>query len=349
MELEKSFKDWLRHLAESWDMTIDDVTMSYAESEIENRINEYSNVKKTLTNGQFDLQLFANAARKCWILEGQFDAIRFNDFISHDAEAAGLILTLIFEFPSAKAEAAERVDGFVEDAILLSYSTPKGVFDRAGAAQLASLILTACFPEQFVDYRQGRWVKLAKALNYSIPPKGSSHGDYVVWAGNFAQKIVVTETYQEYWPRTFKKFSWPLWVVAGLCWGATDQPGRPDTDPLDPEMQFFPEGAEKRRLHLYKERNRTVVRKAKANRIKTDPSLHCDVCGFSYIECYGKLGAGFIEAHHITPISELGKGGVTKVDDLAMLCANCHRMIHVGEKTLSIETLKTLLNAQHNG
>ena len=51
MELEKSFKDWLRHLAESWDMTIDDVTMSYAESEIENRINEYSKVKKTLTNG----------------------------------------------------------------------------------------------------------------------------------------------------------------------------------------------------------------------------------------------------------------------------------------------------------
>ncbi len=40
------------------------------------------------------------------------------------------------------------------------------------------------------------------------------------------------------------------------------------------------------------------------------------------------IGSDFIEGHHTVPISEL-KGEVkTKVKDVALVCSNCHRMLH---------------------
>ncbi|WP_405812446.1 HNH endonuclease [Streptomyces sp. NBC_01520] len=34
-----------------------------------------------------------------------------------------------------------------------------------------------------------------------------------------------------------------------------------------------------------------------------------------------------MECHHIVPLHEAGEGR-TKLNDLALICANCHRMIH---------------------
>jgi 5-methylcytosine-specific restriction protein A len=46
---------------------------------------------------------------------------------------------------------------------------------------------------------------------------------------------------------------------------------------------------------------------------------------------YGDLGKGFIEAHRLRPIATLEEGTPVKYDvaaDFAVLCSNCHRMIH---------------------
>lgn len=346
MQLDQTLKQWLVNLADSWQMSVEDVSLLYAESEIENRINEYPKVKTALDRRPFDLFEFASAARECWILHYSFDAIRFTEFVSHGNEAESVIEKLTNNFPQNNGESAKRIESFLEDAILLGYSTPTGGFDWAGAAQLASLILTAVSPNRFVDYRRSRWVKLAKVLDYPIPKKGSNYGECVIWAGKFAADIVKTETFQRYWPTTNPKLSEPLWVISGLCWGGIEDLGRPITDPIDPETQLFPEGAEKRRLHLSRERNRKLVEHAKALFILQDPNLHCEVCGFSYVEHYGELGRGFIEAHHTIPIAELKKGGKTSVSDLAMLCANCHRMIHRGERTLAVKELKNYLETK---
>ncbi|WP_405140686.1 HNH endonuclease [Sphaerisporangium sp. NBC_01403] len=42
---------------------------------------------------------------------------------------------------------------------------------------------------------------------------------------------------------------------------------------------------------------------------------------------YGDCGAGYIECHHVIPLHQAGEG-LTKLADLALICANCHRMIH---------------------
>lgn len=69
----------------------------------------------------------------------------------------------------------------------------------------------------------------------------------------------------------------------------------------------------------------------------------CQVCNFDFELTYGKWGKDFAEVHHIKPLSEL-KGETQRTNpksDLAVLCANCHRMIHRKKGiTLSLEELK---------
>ena len=55
--------------------------------------------------------------------------------------------------------------------------------------------------------------------------------------------------------------------------------------------------------------------------------LRCEVCDFDFARAYGDLGEGYIEVHHVTPLYVSGTRE-TKLDDLACVCANCHRMCH---------------------
>ncbi|MEV4226296.1 HNH endonuclease [Streptomyces bobili] len=55
--------------------------------------------------------------------------------------------------------------------------------------------------------------------------------------------------------------------------------------------------------------------------------LRCEVCDFDFARVYGDLGEGYIEVHHVTPLHISGTRE-TKLEDLACLCANCHRMCH---------------------
>lgn len=71
----------------------------------------------------------------------------------------------------------------------------------------------------------------------------------------------------------------------------------------------------------------------------------CDVCGMDFEKTYGELGKGFIEVHHIIPISQRGgEYEVNPIEDLVPLCSNCHSMIHRTKgEPLSIEKLRSLL------
>ncbi|MGP3950181.1 HNH endonuclease [Streptomyces sp. 7N604] len=55
--------------------------------------------------------------------------------------------------------------------------------------------------------------------------------------------------------------------------------------------------------------------------------LQCQVCAFHFGRHYGALGEGYIEVHHLLPLHISGLRE-TKLDDLAFLCSNCHRMCH---------------------
>lgn len=73
--------------------------------------------------------------------------------------------------------------------------------------------------------------------------------------------------------------------------------------------------------------------------------LKCAVCGFDFQEKYGDLGQGFIEIHHLKPLSSLNEEVIVNPkDDLRPICSNCHRMIHRRKgRVYSIEELQEII------
>lgn len=69
--------------------------------------------------------------------------------------------------------------------------------------------------------------------------------------------------------------------------------------------------------------------------------LTCKICNFNFEEEFGDLGRGFINVHHLKPLSEIGKEyKVDPIRDLLPVCPNCHAMFHRKEPALSIEEVK---------
>ena len=65
-------------------------------------------------------------------------------------------------------------------------------------------------------------------------------------------------------------------------------------------------------------------------------------------ERYGELGRDFIEAHHLRPISLLEEGTAVSYDiatDFAVLCSNCHRMIHRTTDPSDLEGFRRLIKS----
>ncbi|HBU78635.1 MAG TPA: HNH endonuclease [Muricauda sp.] len=112
----------------------------------------------------------------------------------------------------------------------------------------------------------------------------------------------------------------------------------------EPEVK---EGKVIYKLHKYRERNSKLNKKKKDGYLKIHGKLDCEVCGFDFFKMYGELGEGFIECHHKKPLSEIEAETITKMNDLALVCANCHRMLHRKLDTLSISELKKLIKIRH--
>lgn len=91
-----------------------------------------------------------------------------------------------------------------------------------------------------------------------------------------------------------------------------------------------PEGTVLYRYHLARERNATLVKKKKQQALKLYGKLECELCSFNYEKVYGEAGTGFMECHHKNPLHTLVEKTKTSLDDLILVCANCHRMLHRG-------------------
>ena len=79
------------------------------------------------------------------------------------------------------------------------------------------------------------------------------------------------------------------------------------------------------RVHCRIERDQKLVK-----RVKETLGFICKLCGIDFEKVYGDIGKGYIEAHHVNPVSTLkGKQrNIVPEKDFIVLCANCHRMIH---------------------
>ncbi len=97
------------------------------------------------------------------------------------------------------------------------------------------------------------------------------------------------------------------------------------------------------KLHKVRERDKKIVRLKKEEAMDLYGRLYCEVCIFDFHRTYGDIGKGFIECHHTTPLAAFKAETNTTLKDLALVCSNCHRMLHRKIDTLSITALQSLL------
>jgi len=102
------------------------------------------------------------------------------------------------------------------------------------------------------------------------------------------------------------------------------------------------EGRLLERRHYVRERD-PKLRRAKIDAVLARHGrVACEVCGFDFERTYGTRGARYAECHHVVPLHASGETK-TRLADLAVLCANCHRMIHRGEPWLTPDELRALV------
>jgi hypothetical protein len=116
-----------------------------------------------------------------------------------------------------------------------------------------------------------------------------------------------------------------------------------DLESFDIENEYF-ECEIKKRLSNYYERNP----KLRIAAIKAH-GFECNVCGFNFKKIYGDQGDGFIEVHHLKPVSSLVEStAVCPINDVTVVCSNCHRMLHRSkDSTLTVDELKKMISIRH--
>ena len=114
-----------------------------------------------------------------------------------------------------------------------------------------------------------------------------------------------------------------------------------ESDQAEEEVSFGREGQSRAIVSRVRERSPRL--RAAALEIH---GYKCQVCGFDFEATYGAWGRGFAEVHHVHELGAAPPEGV-EVDpsiDLAVVCSNCHRMIHrKAKRALPLAELRTII------
>jgi 5-methylcytosine-specific restriction enzyme A len=97
------------------------------------------------------------------------------------------------------------------------------------------------------------------------------------------------------------------------------------------------------KLHKVRERDNGIVILKKKQTIDLTGKLACEACVFEFENFYGDIGKGFIECHHRVPLSNFKVASKTTLDDLSLVCSNCHRMLHKSIDTISVDDLRMMI------
>lgn len=101
------------------------------------------------------------------------------------------------------------------------------------------------------------------------------------------------------------------------------------------------EGDPRLLFHVRRERDPALVEaKREAVRAATG-CLQCETCGFTTQAAYPRLDGEVCEIHHRLPLAEAAQAVETRLMDLAVLCANCHRAIHRTRPLMSVEEFRS--------
>lgn len=88
------------------------------------------------------------------------------------------------------------------------------------------------------------------------------------------------------------------------------------------------EGELVKRLVIHRRRERSLRDAKVVDYRRIHDCLKCEVCDYDFMK---EFGVEYAEVHHVKPLSTTGPT-TTTLSDLAVVCANCHRVAHLEPK-----------------
>lgn len=173
-------------------------------------------------------------------------------------------------------------------------------------------------------------------------PAATLRGDSICADANFLKPAVAQGVLQVTEAQAHQMYRLLRRVNDGQpnCW--RDVPN-PDAGGLVDVDEEFAEGGQEMRNHLVRERNPALVKRKRDLVLHRTGKLVCEACNFDFALRYGELGYGFCEVHHNRPLAAPGRLQRTKLSELAIVCSNCHRMLHRAKNLISIRKLRNRL------
>ena len=154
-------------------------------------------------------------------------------------------------------------------------------------------------------------------------------------------EFIAPDLHNPYWRFVMKRPA--IRALRSLGWFTGEVSATSDGGSRSAAKSSAEEGKIRKRFSIHRSREDSLRRAKVAAAIANskDGRLRCEVpnCGFDFEAVYGRLGTGFAEVHHLRPLADMDAPVETTLDDLAVVCANCHRMIHLGGECRPMKSL----------
>ena len=96
------------------------------------------------------------------------------------------------------------------------------------------------------------------------------------------------------------------------------------------------------KIHRYREREKSLRPKYIEQYLKSHEVMQCELCELEPTTIYQDLGGNLLEVHHMIPLHKLGDEAETRLDDLMLVCPNCHSALHKGDAEDNLKTLQAI-------
>lgn len=133
------------------------------------------------------------------------------------------------------------------------------------------------------------------------------------------------------------------YIVDHLSWLASEEPL------VILDERTVTEGELRTRTQEYRTRSRDLRRTAIEHYSKNG-RITCKSCQFEFASAYPGLGDGYIQIHHLKPVSYMRGEELDMtdaLDNVCPLCANCHQMVHRDTPPMSIDDLQSYLRVRY--
>ena len=197
----------------------------------------------------------------------------------------------------------------------------------------------------YYEIKRGQWGTDRTEPGTGSINKRSNDLDRHIWQA-FSQQLPVRVIFVNESPREDAKVKVASRLLDEVPWAVTSydlnsgqcilergvKPVPRTINAEDLELSGF-EGAQRVRFVIHRRREGELRRRKIEEAMLKTGKLICEVpkCGFDFERRYGDLGKGYAQVHHLVPLHKApADGRKVTLDDLAIVCANCHAMIHAG-------------------